>query len=704
MATLEKIRNRAGFLIFVVGIALFAFIIGDFLNSGTTYFGPSRDRVGKVAGKELSYTEFQRNIATVTEVMKMQYRQPSDGEVRDMVWNTFVEQAILNSEAAATGLSVTPTELNEATLGANPHQLMRNIPFLYNQQNQFDQTNLIEILNSKNRDWSPQERQMGMDTYYAQLREQWLYYWEGRIKTQILADKYQTLIIKAMSATNAQAEIIAGLNSKETDAACARRPYYTVPDSVVTMTDKELKAKYDAIKDRMFQTDGYRNLRAVSFDIVPSTEDYMSAEKLAQETKSQLGTIPEDELGLFISQINDPSVPFVAHFRPEKDIDAAFQDFAFVAPKGAIADVVLSNGFYKTAKVMSDVQSRPDSVKVSHILVQRSSDEESQRVADSLVVVLNKGADFAILVAKYSANTASVAEGGELGWFREGATGLNNFDDAVFTAKTGSFVTVAVPQQGVHVIKILERTAPVKKIKLAEVAIKIEPSSATYSKIYNQANQFAVANRTLESFENAAREQSLIIRPLDRLAKNQFSTYVFDQSRAIIRWAWENKEGAVSEVFDVPNAFVVVALSQAVDQGFIPFAHVKDQVKAELLRDKKAEIIINELKGNTDLASISPVDTLKNIRFSQSAFPGNVGREPVVAAVAFVTNVGEVSAPFKGNMGVLVLKALDKRDVQADVNAEARLLNNNIFSVVSRGLFESLKKNAKVEDNRFYFF
>lgn len=690
MATLEKIRNRAGLLIAVVGVALFAFIIGDFLNSGSTYFKPSRERVGKVEGRELTIHEFQREMATTTEVMKMHRQTPSDGEVRDMVWSNFVEESLLLNEAEKIGLSITPMELEDATLGENIHPIMRQLPLLYNEQGVFDQNILPRLL-----EYIKTEEG-------KQLRDYWLF-WENRIKTQILAEKYQTLIIKAMAAPNAEAAILADLNKKETDAVCARRLFYTIPDSTVSVSDKELQAKYDAMKEK-FKTDGFRSLKALFFDITPSQEDYANTEKMVQEARVQLESLSDEELALYIPQINDPSIPFNSHFRTENDIDPAFKDFAFIAPKGSISDVTLNNGFYKTAKVLSDVELRPDSVKINHILIQRATEEDAQRVADSLLAELKKGANFATLVEQYSADKSTIPAQGDLGWFREGVTGLDNFDNTVFSAKLGEVVTIAIPQQGVHVMKITERTTPVKKVKLAEVAGKIEPSSATYSRIYNQANQFILTNRTLEAFETAAQEQGLMVRSLDRLNKNQSTVYSIEQSRPIIRWAWENKEGAVSEVFEVPNLFVVAAVFQVVEPGFIPFKHVSEQVKAELLKDKKAELLINELKGIADLESISQVDTLKSIRFSQSYVGGTIGREPVIPAIAYVTNINETPAPVRGNMGVYVLRVLDKREVPVDASMEAKLLNDNIFSAVSRGLFESLKKNAEIEDNRFNFF
>ncbi len=703
MATLEKIRNQAGLLIAVVGIALFAFIIGDFLNSGTTYFGTSRERVGKVAGTELTIFDFQRDIATATEVAKSMNQPMSDGDVRDMVWRDFIEQSLLNSEAAEIGMSVTPAELEDVTLGANIHPLLYRIPILVNEQGVFDPERLKYILSQINRERTDEEKKAGVDEA-EQLRNYWLF-WENRIKQQVLFDKYQKLLIKSMSATDAFASILADLNSKETDAVCARKLFYTIPDSTVTITDADLQAKYNAMKEQFFKTEGFRSVKTVTFDIIPSQKDSANAASSAQETKTQLEEFSGEDIGLLISQVTDPSVPFAPHFRPESEISEAFKTFAFSEPKGKTADVILSGDFYKTAKIMSDIELRPDSVKISHILIQRPTDAEAQRVADSLVVALNGGADFTALVGQFSVNQASVSTGGDLGWFREGGVGLEGFDNTVFTAKTGSIVTVPIPQQGgVHVIKITERTTPIKKVKLAEAAIKIEPSSATYSQIYNQANQFILANSTLEAFETAAKTQGLTIRQLDRLAKNQSSVYYFEQSRDIIKWAWENEEGAVSKkVFEVPNMVVVAAVYQAVEEGFTPFVYVADQVKAELLKDKKTNFLISEMTEAADLASISPVDTLKNIKFNQNS-SGNIGREPVIPAIACATNVGEKSVPVRGSMGVYVLKVLDRRDVPAEASEETRLLNDNISSTVSRGIFESLKKKATIEDNRFIFF
>ncbi len=694
MATLEKIRNQAGLLIVIVGIALFAFIIGDFLNSGNTYFGASRERVGEVAGKELTIYDFQKDIATATEVAKSMGQTMSDGDARDMVWNNFVEQSLLNNETEKIGMNVTSEELKEAILGENVHPLVRRIPLFINEQGVFDQNRLINLLSYINRERTDEEKEAGIDEA-EQVRNYWLF-WENRIKQQVLAEKYQMLVVKAMSATDTFAAILAGLNSQETDALCARKLYYTIPDSTVSVTNQDLQVKYKAMKET-FKTDGFRSVKTVAFQITPSPEDFASAESLAQETKAQLEDFSGEDIGLFISQVSDPSVPYIPYFRTENDIAQEFRTFAFNEPKDKISDIALYGEFYKTAKVMSNVELRPDSVKISHILIQRASDEEAQRVADSLVTELNKGANFTALVSQYSANQASIPMGGELGWFREGVAGLDNFDETVFTAKVGNVVTVAIPQQGgVHVIKIMERTAPVKKVKLAEVAIKVDPSSTTYSKIFNQANQFVIANRTLESFETAAKDQGLMVRPLDRLAKNQSSVYYFEQSRPIIKWAWENKEGAVSDVFEVPGMFVVAAVYQAVEEGYIPFTYVADQVKVELLKDKKADLLVTEMKEIADLGSL-PVDTLKNIKFSQNSF-GSIGREPVFPAVACATNVSEKSNPVKGNMGVYVLKVLDKREVQTDVNAETKILNDNVFSTVSRGLFESLKKNVKIDN------
>ena len=70
MATLEKIRSKAGLLVLVVGVALFAFIIGDFLNSGSTYFRQSQEKIAEVDGVVIKIQEFQNRVDEMNEMYK----------------------------------------------------------------------------------------------------------------------------------------------------------------------------------------------------------------------------------------------------------------------------------------------------------------------------------------------------------------------------------------------------------------------------------------------------------------------------------------------------------------------------------------------------------------------------------------------------------------------------------------------------------
>ena len=97
MATLEKIRSKAGLLVLVVGLALFAFIIGDFLNSGSTYFRQSQEKIAIVDGEVINIQDYQTRVDEMSEMYKMQTGQNSLPEeymsqIRQSVFDAMVQE------------------------------------------------------------------------------------------------------------------------------------------------------------------------------------------------------------------------------------------------------------------------------------------------------------------------------------------------------------------------------------------------------------------------------------------------------------------------------------------------------------------------------------------------------------------------------------------------------------------------------------
>lgn len=693
MAALEKIRNRAGLLIGVVGLALFAFIIGGFLNSGTTYFGMSKNIIGEVEGSEMTITDFQEKTETFRNVVKMQYNQnPEDGDVIDAVWNEFVMSSILKEKSADLGVSVSVDEMKELTVGDNTHPMMGQIRFLLDENGRYDKRRLSAILANKDK------------SDYANYYNMWIY-WESELKNRMMMDKYQRLLWAALSPTKKTVEAVASYNNAEMDLAVVRKNYYEIADSTISVSDAELKAKYEKMKP-MLKTDGYRSLKVIVFDINPSENDFKDAEFAINDAKSQLDSMKMEDVPLFVSQTSDSEYPYVSSFVAENEVDAVFKDFAFSAGKGAVSDMKLDGPFYKVARVMSDVQMRPDSVKTSRIIVFRGNKEESKKLADSLMAELKKGADFGAMVKSFSQDNKNViANGGDMGWMKEGMSGMDEFDEAVFTANVDQIVSVPV-QEGFFLMKITERTKSVKKVKLAVVANKVEPSTDTYRNVYDKAKQFILANRTLAEFEESAKKEGLAVMPLDRLGQNQSKVYVLDQPREMIKWAWEQDNiGEVSEkVFEIPGKCVVAAVSEVVEKGYIPMAQVKAQLESDVRKDKKAEILMKDLAGKTDLAAVGTVDTATNVKFLDMSI-AKVGNEPAILGAAYKIAVDAVSAPIKGNAGVYLFRVLAKRSAAPmPLDALMAAQKAEVQSMVNRSMYQVLMDNSNIEDNRYNFY
>ncbi|HOU67050.1 MAG TPA: SurA N-terminal domain-containing protein [Paludibacteraceae bacterium] len=689
MAALEKIRNRAGLLIGVVGLALFAFIIGDFLNSGSTYFGMSKNKIGEVEGSEMSIMEFQDKTATFSDIVKMQYNQnPEDADVRDAVWSQFVETSILKAKAEELGLTVPTEEMQEATLSNNPHPMMGQIRFLLNENGQYDPKRLATILSQSDK--------------YADYYKMWLY-WETNLKNQMMMQKYQSLLFAALSPTKGNMEALASFDKSVMDFAFVRKNYFDIADSTVAVSDAELKAKYEEMKP-LFKTKGYRSVKVIIYPINPSEEDVKDVEANMQESKAQLDSMDMKDIPLFVSQVSDPEFPASTSYITENEVDLIFRDFAFTAGKGKTSDLKRDGQYYKVLKVMSDVQMRPDSVKASRIIVFRKDKEGSQKLADSLMAELNKGANFDTLVKKFSQdNKALVEKGGDMGWMKEGMSGSEDFDEKVFAAGVGQVVSIPV-QQAFFLVKVTAKTSLVKKVKIAEIANKIEPSTDTYRNVYDQAKKFVLANRSLAQFEESAAKEGLQVRPIERLAQNQSKVYVLPQAREIIKWAWEHNVGEVSDnVFETPGQYVIAAVNESVEEGFVPMASVKSQLEVEVRKDKKAEILKKELEGKTDLAAVGKVDTTTNVKFSDIGV-ARIGNEPAILGVAYNMAVDAVSAPIKGNSGVYLIKMLAKKDNAVDANAFMTTQKSELANNTMRSLYQVLMDKSEIEDNRYNFY
>lgn len=561
MATLEKIRSKAGLLVLVVGLALFAFIIGDFLNSGSTYFRQTQERVGEINGEVISIHDYQARVDEMTEMYKMQTGSTSLPEeyltqIRQSVFDAMVQDIVLGEETEKIGMEVSPEELFDMVQGENISPMIQQMQMFVNPQTgAFDRNALLNFLKTIDNDniaSMPAEQQDQL----IKARNFWLF-WEKNIKRQRLEQKFTTLLAKAVSANKLDAKESFDENAKNANIVYAMQSYSSIPDSTIEVSKSEIEKLYNQRKD-LYKQKETKVIKYLSVDIRPSQEDYNNAQQDIESLKSEFTT--SQNVADIVNENSE--VPYMDVFFTDKAFDPELKQFATTAEVGAVYGPVFENDKYRMFKLVAKTTA-PDSVKVSHIMLAGQTEERTKVLADSLMNEIKGGADFAELAKKFSADQAA-ENGGELGWFTEATAlrGVNEeFKNAIFSTPVNQ-VSVVKSMYGTHLVKVTEKTADVAKYKVADIDMTVSPSSKTYSNIYNELNQFISKNRDIAKLDTAAKSAGYnVISNVSITPDNQVLGSI-KSSRPVIRWAFQNENGSVSEIFECDDKFVIAAIEK----------------------------------------------------------------------------------------------------------------------------------------------
>ena len=668
MTTLQRIRNHGVILLIVVGVAMLAFILGDFLNSGSSFFNKSRENVGVIAGHKVHYTEYETAKDQLTEVYKIESGSNDINEdlsiqIRNQVWQMLMMDYTLREQAEKIGMDVTAEELSELCIGANPHQLIRQRRAFYDETGNFNRFALINFLNSLAQTPETQEQAASMQ----QAKNYWMY-WENAVRLTHLQDKYIGLLSKLVTANPLDAKYAFEATKTSVNVEFVERPYFAVADSLVKVTNADIKKLYDANKEQYKRVPN-RSLVYVSFPIVPSEADFAEVEKLMKSLESDFQT--KEDITAIVNSNSD--VLYDGRDFSESTIPAEYKEFAFGkgAKKGQFTELTFANDTYSMARIMDCGYTKSDSVQ--------------------LVLVAN----------------GEGTEDVELGWFT--ATDLQkNIADPAFAGKKGSQFTVSTGM-GEQTFKIADKSQPTPKVKLAILSRKVTPSSKTYGVLYNEAKQFIVNNGTEELLRQAAQEQGLSITPAYGLNVNADKVNDLKNSRGIVRWAFEAKDGQLSDVFECGDQFIVAALTEVNDGDYRTIDEVRMELTLQATTDKKAEYLMNQLKGVSTLEEAAElfdaeIQTAENVTLASTRL-GAAGIEPAVIGAALALENNATSAPIKGNAGVYMVRIGEKVVAEGELNAEQEINSLNMrtsYSVPYQAI-ALIEENAEVEDNRARF-
>jgi len=704
MATLEKIRSKGVLLVVVVGLALLAFIVGDFLKEGSTYFNKSRETVAKIVGEDINIKEYSAAIDQMTEVYKIESGKTELNEemmtqLRQSVWESLVNEKILDAEAKKLGLTIGKDELSDRLIGNNIHPLILQRRSFAGENGQFSRPQLVQFLNSLEQTPSNQEMKQQID----KAKSYWLF-WEKTVKNNILQEKYNALIAKSVTANSIDAKMSYQDRKTTVDVSYVVQPYFLIPDADIKVSSSEINDLYAKHK-MQYKQDANVAFNYVAFDIKPMKEDYMEAEKWMNKLSGEF-KITDDFAGLVNS---NSDVMYDGHNYSEKTVPPVLKDFAFSGNTGDTYGPSFKNDTYMMARIIQSGIMQSDSVKLRHIFLVTKDVAK----ADSLVAVIKSGGDFAALAKQYSAVKQTAANGGEIGWLQEGMPGVEKEITATAFNKSKNEVFTIKNAQGVQIMQVEDKTAPRRKVKLAILERKVVPSSKTYSKIYNDAKQFAV-DLNAENFDKRAKEKNYIVHPATEILQSVDKIADIPQSRQIIRWVFKSSKNDVSDVFDCGSKFVVAKTTEVNKKGYRAVEKVTDQLKAEIIKDKKAELMMKnlstELTKSPTLEGLATflkdsVKTAKAVNFAAYQF-GAAGFEPRVIGKVSVATVGKVSAPIKGNAGVYVIRTSNKQanPQPLDIKMEKMQLNSRMSYSLPYMIIQDMKDKADIVDNRLNFF
>ena len=699
-------------MVIAVGLALFAFIAGDAWQVLQPH--QSQD-VGEVNGETLSAQDYQKMVEEYTEVVKLTsgmnaLNDAQMNQLHDEVWRTYVNNQLVEAEAKKLGLTVSDAEL-KSIINEGRHPMLARTPFVNPQTGAFDKDMLMKFL----ADYAKLNRAQ-MPTQYVDYYESMYKIWSFVEKTIVqsrLQEKYAALISQSLISNPIEAQASFDARVNQTDMLLAAIPYSSIVDSTIVIKDADLQAAYDAKKEQYRQYVETRNIKYIDVQVTASDEDKAALRKEMDEYTVQLASTTSDYATFVRSTGSDR--PYVDLFYTTRalprDVVARLDSVAMgdvFGPYYYAGDNTMTS-FKKLAKA-----SMPDSIQYRQIQVVAENADKTKTLADSIYNAIKGGADFEEVAKKYG-------QTGEPVWISsvnyEGADleGDNlKYVAAVTTAAKNDLQNIALAQANV-ILQVTDRKAVTDKYKVAIVKRPVEFSKETYSKAYNDFSEFIATNNTVEKM--VANAEDAGYRLLDRrdLYSTEHNIGGVSGTKDALRWAFSAKPGEVSGLYECGESdhMMVVGLVSVVPEGYRPLALVRNDLRAEVMRDKKAEKIMADIKaaGATSFDQYKGManavsDSVKHVTFGASAFVSTLRTsEPMVSAYASVGEVNQLSAPIKGNGGVFVLQpyAEEKMNETFDQAAEEDRIES-MYTNIARQFINDLYLKANVKDERYLFF
>ena len=690
MAVLEKIRVKFGLVIsIIIALALLSFIIDPSTLESALNSMSSKYDVGQIAGKNVSYTDFQADIdryTTINELLGASRDEESQKQIRNAAWQELLDKYMFVKNAKEAGITVGQDEIVSLMGGEYISPALAQNPVFMDENGTFSADRLKAFIQNVESDES------------GQLRTYWNYI-QNTVHNQQYYAKYGALFTASGNdnALQLAQAVQEGNTTADVDYCLV---YYPIGrDSTSTVSDEEVRAYYKQHKD-FFKQKANREIEYVVYEVVPSAADIAAASEAVTEAYEEFSTT--DNMRMFLSKNSDRSLVNYWYKAGElATVNAEIDKQIFEGAK--VTQIVTAGNTFYAAREMAN-KMMPDSAFVKHILLQG---ENAAHTADSLVAVLKKGGNFANLAASYSADQASTADGelGSIGWMTQSYM-IPGFED-VFDAKVGE-PYVLNTQYGTHVVVVSRKTKPVAKKQVAILEKTALASKETFNDFYSQANTFAtLAGGTYEGYKKALDSTKVYSHPMT-ITEATANYGAIDNAKEVTRWAFDAKVGKASNIITVDNNyFFVVALKEANKEGYAPVQKVATQIYERLYTDKQQaaskQQVADKIAGATTIEEVGERLGV-SVEHRDALSLGSTNVEPALIGAISSAKEGEIFGPVNGMMGTYVVKVANKQTGTFYTEADAKNLATQKAQYLSQLILSVMQEYDNVKDNRERFF
>lgn len=687
MGTMNRMRENTGVVLWVLVISFGGLWV---LQDSGVFDTIGTDPLGKVIivnGDPITREVYSRQLEAQLE----QVRRSNNGNVspqqleleRERAYNALVENSLREHVMDDIGVTVSDAEVRELILGENPHWLIR--------QNFSDGAGGIN-------------RALLQNVIDDPAQQPTLIQIEQFIRLSRREQRFNQLLEATARVSDADAKSAWMLQQKSANAEFFLLQYADVPDSLVSVTDRDVRRYYsdnqeDYARERLY------TIQIASLSRLPASEDTLAIMRELERLQQGLEEAENDSL--FLAQ-SGSEISWSDNFRSASTLAPEIASRLFeqgdVPQAGDMIGPVIVNGQAQLIKVTDTRPAEDTHVRARHILL---NDKENPSAIQDIRRRIQAGEDFAAVAAQMSDDPGSGSNGGDLGWFGPGRM-VAPFEEAAFGANIGTLVGPVETDFGLHLIEVNHRATV--DVQLAQLAYTIDVSVATLNTIQEALEDLAYYADEEGDFVGEANRRNIDLQVL-QVQDGQTSIPGFGQSFAMEAFLRDSGVGEISPVIELDDVALVVQVVDIEVAGYEPFETVEPQVRQLALLQKKREYQVTQLReafesggydGLADALGVTP-QIASGVSF-QSPIISGLGRDYHFVGIVLGLEAEEDSGVIEGENGTYVVRVTDVFEPVEISDDELNNLKSDLSreqqTAILRDWISSLRESANIEDLR----